>query len=204
MFLSRGALLWLCKRLQEASAMKGKAFKSWRCWDLTTYIYCSLKFNKFGWNDLIAKIEGLINRERRKELPEAGGIPLLRKRGEGSYKEAIQVSRWSPNAPTSADSGDRDPLRRSLMEAILKLKNPPNNSFRHKEMEPPIDSSLATKQTMQEPQKTVLSREKLEGYTWKTPQATVEYQTQQGASLNEGTENRACKSQGLKNLLRRN
>ncbi|MCD7455357.1 hypothetical protein HAX54_027931 [Datura stramonium] len=76
------------------------------------------------------------------------------------------------------------------MEAQLKLKNPPNNSFRHKEMETPIDSSLATTQTMQEPQRTVLSREELEGYTWKTPQATVEYQTQQGASLNEGTENR--------------
>jgi len=48
MKLSRPALSWLCKRFQEASDIKGKSFKAWKCRDRTTHIYCNLKFNTFG------------------------------------------------------------------------------------------------------------------------------------------------------------
>ena len=48
MNLSRVALQWLCRRFNEASEIKGKFFKTWRCRDLTTLIYCSLKYNKYG------------------------------------------------------------------------------------------------------------------------------------------------------------
>lgn len=47
MTLSRGALVWLCRRLKEAADFKGKSFESWRRRDPSTYIYCSLKFNKY-------------------------------------------------------------------------------------------------------------------------------------------------------------
>lgn len=48
MTLSRAALIWLCKRFKEASDIKGKSFKTWRCRDKTIHIYCTLKFYKFG------------------------------------------------------------------------------------------------------------------------------------------------------------
>ncbi|KAG5625729.1 hypothetical protein H5410_010947 [Solanum commersonii] len=48
MVLSKDALLWLCKRFCEASVNRGNSFKSWRCRDVSTYIYCSQKFNKYG------------------------------------------------------------------------------------------------------------------------------------------------------------
>lgn len=48
MTLSKGALGWLCRRLREASEVRGKMFKTWRGRDVSTNIFCSLKFNKFG------------------------------------------------------------------------------------------------------------------------------------------------------------
>lgn len=57
--ISRGVLLWLCKRMQEASGNEGKIFKSWRCRDIATYIYCTQKFNKYGRYISIIAIKGL-------------------------------------------------------------------------------------------------------------------------------------------------
>ncbi|KAG5609718.1 hypothetical protein H5410_020999 [Solanum commersonii] len=48
MSISRGVLLWLCKRMQETSGNEGKIFKSWKCRDMATNIYCTQKFNKYG------------------------------------------------------------------------------------------------------------------------------------------------------------
>lgn len=48
MKISKGTLMWLCNRFKEASVIKGKSFKTWKCKDISISIYCSLKFNKFG------------------------------------------------------------------------------------------------------------------------------------------------------------
>ncbi|PHU03047.1 hypothetical protein BC332_28298 [Capsicum chinense] len=48
MIHSRATLGWLVKRLRDASDVRGKTFKSWRGRDLVTYLYFSLKFNKYG------------------------------------------------------------------------------------------------------------------------------------------------------------
>ncbi|MCE3050126.1 hypothetical protein HAX54_046507 [Datura stramonium] len=71
MVLSKGALLWLCNRLSEASDIRGKSFKSWRCRDASTFIYCSLKFNKYG--RFVSVIT--VNEVSRKQYREIGGFP---------------------------------------------------------------------------------------------------------------------------------
>ncbi|KAL3349359.1 hypothetical protein AABB24_022474 [Solanum stoloniferum] len=125
MKLSRVALQWLCRRFNEASEIKGKSFKTWRCRDLTTLIYCSLKCNQYGrflsvimvkgelrsiiilpeitfnavWFDLSKKIEVFINKAeilQRKTL-NAGEIISNGQIEKRSYKEALQKSRWPPN-----------------------------------------------------------------------------------------------------------
>lgn len=48
MVLSKGALIWVCRRLREASAIRGRIFKTWRCNDYFTSIFLSLKFNQYG------------------------------------------------------------------------------------------------------------------------------------------------------------
>lgn len=58
MSISRGVLLWLCKRMQEASGNEGKIFKPWRCRDMPTYIYCTQKFNKYGRYISIIAVKG--------------------------------------------------------------------------------------------------------------------------------------------------
>ncbi|KAH0678730.1 hypothetical protein KY284_019815 [Solanum tuberosum] len=125
MKLSKVALQWLCRRFNEASEIKGKSFKTWRCGDLTTLIYCSLKYNKYGrfvsvitvkgelrsiiilpkisfnagWSDLSKKIEIFINKAKisQRETLNAGEIIRDGQKGKGCYKEALQKSRWPPN-----------------------------------------------------------------------------------------------------------
>ncbi|WMV49595.1 hypothetical protein MTR67_042980 [Solanum verrucosum] len=46
MVLSRGALGWVCKRLTEASEIRDKADKSWRCRDFSTNFFIALKFDQ--------------------------------------------------------------------------------------------------------------------------------------------------------------
>lgn len=124
MKLRKGALLWLCKRLKEASDIKGKSFKSWRCRGITTYIYCTLKFNKYGrfvfvitvnkearsvimlpentfnegWTGLISKINAFINKgtQTQKQMPivKTGEDITTETRGGRSYKEVIHASKW--------------------------------------------------------------------------------------------------------------
>lgn len=48
MVLSRGALGWTCKRLVEASGIRGKFSESWRCRDFSANFFMSLKFNQYG------------------------------------------------------------------------------------------------------------------------------------------------------------
>lgn len=125
MKLSRAALFWLCKRFQEASDIKGKSFKAWRCRDRTTHIYCNLKFNKFerflsvitvngeersmiilsentfneGWTNLLQKIEAFVNniKQVQKLNGNTRGTSTKGDKGKGSYKNAIHRNRWSAN-----------------------------------------------------------------------------------------------------------
>ncbi|KAH0712590.1 hypothetical protein KY289_008549 [Solanum tuberosum] len=125
MKLSSPALSWLCKRFQEASDIKGKSFKAWKCRDRTTHIYCNLKFNTFGrflsvitvngeersviilpenafnegWTNLLQKIEPFINdtKQVQKLNGNTGGTSTKGDKGKGSYKDAIQRNRWSAN-----------------------------------------------------------------------------------------------------------
>ncbi|KAL3352365.1 hypothetical protein AABB24_020412 [Solanum stoloniferum] len=147
MKLNGVALQWLCRRFNESSEIKGKSFKTWRCRDLTTLFYCSLKYNKYGrfvsvitvkgelrsiiilpeisfnagWSDLSKKIEVFINKAEisQRETLNAGEITRNGQKGKGSYKEALQKSRWLPyelqSAPESSTNGDKDPLRRNLV-----------------------------------------------------------------------------------------
>ncbi|WMV55766.1 hypothetical protein MTR67_049151 [Solanum verrucosum] len=125
MKLSRAAIQWLCGRFNEASEIKGKSFKTWRCRDLTTLIYCSLKYNKYGrfvsvipvkgelrsiiilpeisfnagWSDLSKKIEVFIIKTEisQRETLNAREITRNGQKGKRSYKEALQKGRWLPN-----------------------------------------------------------------------------------------------------------
>ncbi|KAH0722377.1 hypothetical protein KY290_005058 [Solanum tuberosum] len=46
MVLSWGALGWVCKRLTEASGIRGKAYKSWRCRDFSINFFIAPKFDQ--------------------------------------------------------------------------------------------------------------------------------------------------------------
>ncbi|KAH0729740.1 hypothetical protein KY289_000928 [Solanum tuberosum] len=121
MTLSKGALGWLCRRMREASEVRGKMFKTWRGRDVSTNIFCSLKFNKFGrslsiiavdgqmrsviivpenkdnegWLGLVSRIESFINRSLMQNgTPAVGEINHPSKRGEGSYKDALYKNIW--------------------------------------------------------------------------------------------------------------
>uniref|UniRef100_A0A0V0IKX8 Putative ovule protein n=1 Tax=Solanum chacoense TaxID=4108 RepID=A0A0V0IKX8_SOLCH len=128
MSLSKGAMVWLCRRLREASEVRGKMFKTWRGRDVSTNIFCSLKFNKFGrflsiitvngqmrsviiipenkdnegWLGLVSRIESFINRRSLMQAgtPAVGEINHPSKRGEGSYKDALYKNRWMVQEPT--------------------------------------------------------------------------------------------------------
>ncbi|KAG5598982.1 hypothetical protein H5410_030352 [Solanum commersonii] len=123
MLLSRGALLWLCKRLREASESRGETFKTWRCRDISTYIYCSLKFNKHGqfisvitvngqsrsviiipentfnegWGSLVTRVENFIERnvEKKGEFITKSELNLNTIAGKGDYKGALHNIKWS-------------------------------------------------------------------------------------------------------------
>ncbi|KAH0632407.1 hypothetical protein KY290_035830 [Solanum tuberosum] len=120
--LSRGTLLWLCKKLREASTNRGKSFKSWRCKDITTYIYCTQKFNKFGryisvitvkglsrtviivpenkfnegWENLADRMEAFITKFSSTQgafITEGESSKTFT--GKGNYIGAIKKSKWS-------------------------------------------------------------------------------------------------------------
>ncbi|KAG5609420.1 hypothetical protein H5410_020701 [Solanum commersonii] len=138
------------ERFNEASKIKGKSFKTWRCRDLTTLIYCSLKYNKYGelrsivilpeisfndgWSYLSKKIEVFINKAEisQRETLNAGEIIRDGQKGKGSYKEALQKNRWPTNelqsAPESSTNGDKDPLRRSLVSSFLDCDEIPSRN----------------------------------------------------------------------------
>lgn len=122
MKVSRGALMWLCNRFREASVIKGKSFKTWKCKNISINIYCSLKFNKFGrfisvisvngndksviilpensfnegWGELAFKIHNSISQKYnlQESNTEKGGLSSLRLRGKESYREIIQRKKW--------------------------------------------------------------------------------------------------------------
>ncbi|WMV38226.1 hypothetical protein MTR67_031611 [Solanum verrucosum] len=130
MKLSRDALLWICKRLGEASCIKGKSFKTWRCKNISTYIYCSLKFNKYsrfisiivvnghelsviilpenifneGRSGLSKKIESFIIKEAGHGTEKQGNSTFMRLRGEESYKEVIQMCKWGAISDRRAEN----------------------------------------------------------------------------------------------------
>ncbi|KAK4723748.1 hypothetical protein R3W88_026527 [Solanum pinnatisectum] len=123
MVLSREALLWISQRFKEASNYKGKVYKIWKCRDRATYLFCSMKFNKFchyilvitvtgesrtiiivlenalneGWLNVTLKLESIINKGLHSQ--EALNIKGAKKgrlvRGEKSFKEVLQNPRWS-------------------------------------------------------------------------------------------------------------
>lgn len=122
MTISKEALLWLVKRLREASDIRGEVFKSWRGRDLVTYLYFSLKFNKYGrfismiavngasrsviilpennfnegWLGLATKIEGFINGSNTQlALNAKETIASRYTEGEKNYKEAMLTNRWA-------------------------------------------------------------------------------------------------------------
>lgn len=49
MTLSNEALLWLSRRVRKESNFKGWVYKPWRSRDKDMSLFCSMKFNKFGW-----------------------------------------------------------------------------------------------------------------------------------------------------------
>ncbi|KAG5617979.1 hypothetical protein H5410_017803 [Solanum commersonii] len=97
MILSKAALIWLCKRFHEASGNIGKSVKSWRCRDISTYIYCTQKFNKYGWGRLAENIEVFINeKSSTKGVVITPRVRLNKPFTEnGNYKEAITRSKWN-------------------------------------------------------------------------------------------------------------
>ncbi|KAG5572325.1 hypothetical protein H5410_062091 [Solanum commersonii] len=64
----------------------------------------------------------LISLKFYRETLNAGEIISNGQKEKGSYKEALQKSRWPPNelqsAPESSTNGDKDPLRRSLVSSF--------------------------------------------------------------------------------------
>ncbi|KAH0665384.1 hypothetical protein KY285_026590 [Solanum tuberosum] len=121
--LSKGALLWLCRRMSDASENRGKNFKSWRCRDFSTYIYCSQKFIKHGrflsiitvkgynrvviiipeisynggWGLVATKIEEFIT--EKTSTPGAfitnGGTTEHLLNEKGSFKDALNKNKWT-------------------------------------------------------------------------------------------------------------
>lgn len=102
--------------------------KTWKGRDVSTNIFCSLKFNKFscflsvitvngqtrsviiipenkdneGWLGLVSRIENFINRRSlmRDSTPAVGKINHPSLRGEGSYKDAFYMNRWMVQEPS--------------------------------------------------------------------------------------------------------
>lgn len=138
MILSKGALGWLCRRMSEASEIRGKMFKTWRVREASTIIFFSVKFNKFGrflsvvtvdghkrsviiipenkanegWLGLVSRIESFINRGSlmRDIGPAAGEINHPSLRGKGNYKDALYKNRWMVQEPYFPGAGHCDSL----------------------------------------------------------------------------------------------
>ena len=126
MTLSKGALGWLCRRLLEASEVRGKMFKTWRGRNVSTNILFSLKFNKFGhflsiitingqmrsiiiipnkdnegWLGLVSRIENFIS---RRSLMQAG-TPAVGEINHSSKRQlqgcpVQEQNRWMVQEPT--------------------------------------------------------------------------------------------------------
>ncbi|KAH0669358.1 hypothetical protein KY289_023851 [Solanum tuberosum] len=109
--------------MSDASENRGKNFKSWRCRDFSTYIYCSQKFNKYGrflsiitvkgynrvviiipessynegWGLVATKIEEFIT--NKTSTPGAfitnGGTTEQLLNEKGSFKDALNKSKWT-------------------------------------------------------------------------------------------------------------
>ncbi|WMV33130.1 hypothetical protein MTR67_026515 [Solanum verrucosum] len=111
------------RRMSDASENRGKNFKSWRCRDFSTYIYCSQKFNKYGrflsiitvkgynrvviiipessynggWGLVATKIEEFIT--EKTSTPGAvitnGGTTEHLLNEKGSFKDALNKNKWT-------------------------------------------------------------------------------------------------------------
>ena len=123
MVLSREALLWVSRRLREASNYKGRVYKTWKCIDRSTHLFFSMKFNNFGryilvitvigesktairvlenafnesWLNVTLKMESIIKKglhsREALNIKEAKEGKIIR--GEKSFKELLQKPRWS-------------------------------------------------------------------------------------------------------------
>ncbi|WMV36519.1 hypothetical protein MTR67_035672 [Solanum verrucosum] len=144
MVLSRGALGWVCKRLTEASGIRGKAAKSWRCRDFSTNFFIALKFNQYGrylslisvkgsdraviilpesafnegWGKLAKKIEAFINRgiKQTKAFKLSGEADYAANKGGRSYRDVLQKSKWTRIETELAEEG-------SMLQARVQLED---------------------------------------------------------------------------------
>jgi len=144
MVLSRGALGWVCKRLTEASGIRGKAAKSWRCRDFSTNFFIALKFNQYGrylslisvkgsgraviilpesafnegWEKLAKKIEAFINRgiKQTKAFKLSGEADYAANKGGRSYRDVLQKSKWTRIETELAEEG-------SMLQARVQLED---------------------------------------------------------------------------------
>ncbi|KAH0639966.1 hypothetical protein KY290_037250 [Solanum tuberosum] len=80
MKISKGTLMWLCNSFKEASVIKGKSFKTWKCKDISISIYCSLKFNKFGRFISVIQLMAMIVYKSRTERKVVSGERIATKK----------------------------------------------------------------------------------------------------------------------------
>ncbi|KAG5616441.1 hypothetical protein H5410_016265 [Solanum commersonii] len=134
MVLSRGALGWVCKRLTEASGIRGKAAKSWRCRVFSTNFLIALKFNQYGrylslisvkgsdraiiifpesafnegWEKLAKKIEAFINRgiQQTKAFKLSREADYAANKGGRSYRDVLQKSKCTRIEKELAEEGN--------------------------------------------------------------------------------------------------
>ncbi|KAG5575474.1 hypothetical protein H5410_055608 [Solanum commersonii] len=100
--LSKGALLWLCRRMSDASENRGKNFKSFlsiitvKGYNKVVIIIPESSYNK-GWGLMATKIEELIT--EKTSTPGAyitnGGTTEHLLNEKGSFKDALNKCKWT-------------------------------------------------------------------------------------------------------------
>lgn len=118
MVLSKGALFWLCTRLKEATAIKGRSFKSWRGRVISTNIYCSLKFNKYGRFILVITVNGqtravIIMPENKFNEGWSGLVTMIENfiNSDTGVQGAINTTRDASKKPCIKVNGLRESLK---------------------------------------------------------------------------------------------
>lgn len=157
MILSKNALICLSKIFCEAFVNKGKSFKSWRCRDISTYIYCTQKLNIYGrfisliavkghsrsiiiipknkfneeWGRLANKIELFIN-----EKSSTIGVTITPRAQlnkpfirNGNNKEAIAKSKWIQRIEEKESTQEENALlHRCLVERFTGGEEAPTRN----------------------------------------------------------------------------